>query len=157
MIEFIKNVWAYRDILWHDRDWDRFYMFRMFERKLRRMAKHFMDHDIHPNRFSIAKQISIAAECCRRLHEDKYEDLMYEAHDRKWGDLILGTKDDSYPEPRVAAVTLTFNRTKVTNEEEHKLERAESERIWKHADYMRQQDLARLSEIIRRQSLYWWC
>jgi hypothetical protein len=149
---FLRNVWAYRDVLARDQDYDHSYLFILLERKLRRMAAHFMTHDIHPNRLAIARQITIAAECCRRVREDRYEDLPYEGHDTKWGKLDLSIQRQSSRHPYV-----TFSRAGVLTEADHQRERAENERIWTHAVYLKRQDLETLGAMLKRYSQSWWC
>ncbi len=69
---FARNVWAYREVLWHDQDCDYAYLLRLMQLKLRRMGQHFADHDIVESSPRMARECRIAAELCRRIDEDNY-------------------------------------------------------------------------------------
>jgi hypothetical protein len=69
---FAANLWAYRQILWHDRDFDYVYLLELMELKLGRMGKHFADHDILVSSQRTARECRVAAEICRRIAEDDY-------------------------------------------------------------------------------------
>lgn len=73
-IWFLQTVWAYRDVLWNDRDWDSAYLLVMMERKLRRMADHIGTYGHHVGSERDAKQLRVAAELCRRVRLDQYND-----------------------------------------------------------------------------------
>jgi hypothetical protein len=52
---------------------------------------------------------------------------------------------------------VTFSRVGVLTEADHQRERAENERIWTHAVYLKRQDLETLGVMLKRHSLSWWC
>ena len=69
---FASNLWAYRGILWHDRDFDYSYLLDMMELKLGRMGRHFDKHRIVVDSLRIARECRVAAELCRRINKDDY-------------------------------------------------------------------------------------
>ncbi len=69
---FLSNIWAYRHILWDDRDCDYVYLLEMMELKLLRMAKHFESFNILVSSPRSARECRIAAGLCHRLLEDNY-------------------------------------------------------------------------------------
>ena len=69
---FVKNILAYREILWHDSDWDYVYLLKMMELKLRRMGQHFTDHGHLVASERVARECRVASALCRRLRNDDY-------------------------------------------------------------------------------------
>ncbi len=69
----LRNILAYSSILYRDRDWDQSFLFAIMEKKFRRMRHLFQYHGHHAGDHRIAKQLTIAAECCRRLAEEDYQ------------------------------------------------------------------------------------
>ena len=69
---FASSVWAYRDLLWYDHDWDYVYLLDLMERKFSRMGEHFEQHSILVNSHQSARECRVAASLCRRLVEDNY-------------------------------------------------------------------------------------
>ena len=90
---FASNLWAYRGILWHDRDFDYFYLLDMMELKLSRMGSHFDKHRIVVDSLRIARECRVAAELCRRINQDNYlvgditNESIIKGIDRKQADL----------------------------------------------------------------------
>ena len=70
---FVRRVWIYRRLLWHDSDWDYAYLLDLMALKLRRMADHFDRHALVVNAERMARECRVAAALCRRLRDDDYQ------------------------------------------------------------------------------------
>lgn len=66
----LRNLWAYKALIWRDRDWDQYYLYSMLAFKLKRMGNALIDNNrIVPAKYYGTKAL-IAAECARRLAEE---------------------------------------------------------------------------------------
>lgn len=149
-IWFFKTAWAYRDILWNDRDWDYSRLLAMMERKLQRMSKHIGEygHGVHSPRH--ARQLMIAAELCKRIRSDSYEDPFLKTLDEKYGALEMSSKPTDNPH----LAELIIKRPRVNGDEA--VEQAASMRIWKHAEQQKKSDIQLLGKLFDKHLLCWW-
>ena len=69
---FLDNFWNYREILWHDQDFDYGYLLDMIELKLKRMGNHFSKHGITVDSRRVARECRVASELCRRINVNDY-------------------------------------------------------------------------------------
>lgn len=149
-IWFLKTVWAYRDILWNDRDWDYSRLLAMMERKLKRMSDHLREHGHAVGSDRHAKQLLVASELCKRIRLDAYEDPFMAKLDAKYGPLEMSSKPTD--NPRVAELIITRPRL---NGDKAK-EEASSRRIWKHAESQKKADIQLLGRLFDKHLLCWW-
>lgn len=147
---FLATVWAYRDVLWRDRDWDYSRLLAMMERKLRRMSDHLAKHGHTVGSDRHAKQLKIAAELCKRIRLDAYEDPFMVKLDEKYGRLEMSSEPTN--NPRLAE--LIIKRPRVNGDEAR--ERAASQRIWKHAETQKKADIQMLGRLFDKHLLNWW-
>ena len=70
---FLTNFWAYKDILWYDKDYDYLYLCLMLNRKFSRMADHFQRSQVTVSWEKNVKDLRICANLCKRLKEDHYK------------------------------------------------------------------------------------
>ncbi len=77
----IENLIAYFKLIWKDRDWDHYYLFKLIEFKLNRMAKLQADYGISVDHYRYAAELTEAANCLYRVRKDDYE--LYEMEDGK--------------------------------------------------------------------------
>lgn len=69
----LKKLWAWLPIIWHDQDWDSFYLEKIIHFKLGRMAKFFAsEHAYTANAKEVAKQIEEVHRLLGHLLEDNY-------------------------------------------------------------------------------------
>lgn len=66
----ITNLWRWFPEVWRLRDWDDCYIWGLMARQMSYMAKSIGENGHHLNNERTAKQLRIAAECCRRLADD---------------------------------------------------------------------------------------
>lgn len=66
----LRNLWRWFPEIWGLRDWDGGYLFSVMERQMRHMAECIGRYGHHLGSAKNAKQLRIAAECCRRLAND---------------------------------------------------------------------------------------
>lgn len=149
-IWFLRTLWAYRDILWNDRDWDYTKLLLMMERKLRRMSGHIGKYGHHVGSERTARQLLIASELCRRIRADEYEDPFLAKMDAKYGPLEMSSKPTD--NPRLAEIII--KRPRVNGDEA--IEHAASARIWKHAEAQKKADIQMLGRLLDKHMLGWW-
>lgn len=94
----LSNLWAYKGLIWQDRDWDHYFLYTMLAFKLRRMGRLMVDYGNATVSKKHGTKALIAAECARRLAE----------YDR--------TLDDEWFDARVDGVDyrITFVRDPIT-------------------------------------------
>lgn len=84
----LRNLWRWR-FLWRDEDFDWAYLAEIMERKLRWMAEYHESDGVTVSRHRKARQMRIAAQCLRRMHEEQYTDKASEIYidrdKRRWG------------------------------------------------------------------------
>lgn len=70
MINFIRNIWRYRNELYHDQQWDEGYLVHLIERKLRLMHEFLSsDRAVAQHTVKELRRLQIAIECARRINE----------------------------------------------------------------------------------------
>ncbi len=87
----VKNLIKWFPVIWRDRDWDSYYIFRILEHKLKSQAKYIGDRDIH---VSAKRDAEIMLTCVRlmeRVRDEYYQSEYQDYHQTKyWFD---GIKD----------------------------------------------------------------
>ena len=68
----LQNFWAYRSLIYRDRDWDWAYLYQMIEFKILRMSKLQREHGVHTTATQLAEEMEEAASILKRLYEDAY-------------------------------------------------------------------------------------
>lgn len=130
---FLRNVWAYRDILWRDRDWDHTYLLAMIERKLDRMYTELSNPKLTVAIHSAKelRRLKMARELARRIVQGEHTDLAgLPAIKAKYGE---DWWDDNDP-ARARALT-----------------------EWaRHATYLENQDWAMLFDTLKKFGRVWW-
>lgn len=74
----IGRILEYLPIIWRDRDFDHYYLFKLMEYKLGRMEKYFIDSTICSDNVKIAKQIMICKTLIKRIADDNYCEYEYD-------------------------------------------------------------------------------
>lgn len=69
---FLEVLRDYLPILWNDFDWDWGFLFRLVEKKLERMEKHFREDKICLSSNKDARNMRICKNLLRRLREEEY-------------------------------------------------------------------------------------
>jgi hypothetical protein len=138
----VRNLWAYRRIIWGQREWDYSSLLELMEFKMRRMAVAIGDkgHLKHGDRHG--RQLRVCADLCRRIHQDDYLDnLTGPTEFRSWS---TPTEHGTY------RFHLETYRNGVIMTD------AEIRRYYKMAERNRKNDLDYLCRVMSKHFLEWW-
>lgn len=142
---FVQTCWAYKGLLWQDRNWDHVYILRLLQLKIRRTREYIGKHQRHTLWKRDVKAMMQAEDLIESILNDDVADELYKAHDAKWG--------KSYHrfiplENRTGSLMRTLREKAYTpqqQEQEHKeyramlkksfrLEQKQWSKLWKHLD-----------------------
>ena len=68
----VKNLWRWKKVIWHDRDWDYHYLLEVMKFKLVEMEKLQRVHGNSVDHLKYAKEIEDAIDVIQRLIDDDY-------------------------------------------------------------------------------------
>jgi hypothetical protein len=130
----IKNVFIWLPVIWHDRQWDYFYLLEVLRKKLLLMENYYLkDHDLSfKGQDKVYDQIKLCKILCNRLIKNEYENNAMIPYYKK------------------------YNQNVWTFEAETKQQKDEYTKYIKHADYMGKQDIKMLFNTINKNITNWW-
>lgn len=146
----VRRIIDYIPILWKDEDCTFDFSYALLYKKLSRMEKVWEDRGqlfAYVGQEKDLRDIRLAKNLCKRLHEDKYLENALFWHDKKYGDyvhLILVSKEPNengryyYPGDPI------------------KKREAEFSRCCEHSDKMKMQDRDLLMDLLKKKSIKWW-
>ena len=79
-MEGIRNLIKWRKVIYHDKDFDHFFIYEILKTKLVFQADHLKNHGYHVSAEEDANKIM---ECVAMIEEVQYEKIMDEALDKK--------------------------------------------------------------------------
>ena len=125
-------------VIWQDRDWDQWFLYKMLHFKLKRMERLQRKYGHCVQNEKYADQIKLAASLLQRLMKDEYLENALKPHEEKWGDSEFvwtpKSDDEEYS-------LLNIKVEKANTKEEIEQESKERMVIYKHSDYLKTQDL----------------
>lgn len=146
------NIIQWLPIIWKDRDWDHYYLFKVLEFKLSKMKKRFKKYGHTNNSLYIIKQLDECSVILKRLYEENYISEAYKEHDEKWGEIKL-----QFNESDTSDYYEVFDVRKNVKTDEDKIkEDEESKKCYLNGNRKQKKDLKRLFDIIRDNILTWW-
>lgn len=148
----IKNIFRWFPIIWKDRDWDHYYLFKMLHFKLNKMEKCLRD-GCHLNADETADKIKICTHLITRIIDDEYYNNVFKEHDKKWGKIEINYKD-YVKDDRLVECAMT--RSNIKNKKDKEQERKEYRLIMNKPDELRKQDIQYLFKIMGKNILSWW-
>jgi len=149
----IKNLWKWLPIVWGDRDWDHYYLYKLLNFKFKNMEylhknySHLKDGDIIANQLKVVKLLT------QRLIEDNYIEEIWNNHDKKWGEIKFNY--ESTPAYK-NCVEVFLKRENIKTEEDVKQERKEFRRVTDQEIMLRKQDREYLFKLMNRNIEGWW-
>lgn len=149
----VKNLIIWFPVIWEDRDWDHWYLYKIIHKKLERMEILHRTYGHHVDNDKTADQIKLCKLLLKRLIADDYLMNATKYHDQKWGDLEIFTEEI---EGRSNCVSVHTKTTKDLTEKEKKIEDELRHGLYRHADKMKEQDLDMLFRIMRKHIQGWW-
>ena len=126
VIQGIPNLIRWFPVVWKDRDWDHVYIYDVLRFKLKNTEK-CIRNGLHVDADKEANRIKTCVNLLDRLRNDVYQDMIY----RDWDNNIDMN-----------------NRTKE--------ESADFRRRYQHEDYMIEQDIDMLFNIMKKHMQKWW-
>lgn len=148
----IKNLKKWFPIIWKDRDWDYFYLYKILKFKLERMEYLQRKYGYAVDSNKIADQIKLCINLLDRILKDEYSDMVFKKHDKKWGKLQMVFKplEDN---PNFSEL---LKRENVITEEDKKQERKEFAKLIQIEDNLKKQDIDLLFDTMKKYSQRWW-
>lgn len=148
----IKNLIDWFPVIWQDRDWDHWFLYKIMHKKLERMEYLQRTYGHHVDNIKTADQIKVCKLLLARLIEDDYLMNATKYHEEKWGELELVTEE-------IPGTDLFSVKTKTgipLTEKEKEIEQKLRLDKYKHGDKMKEQDLDLLFKIMRKHIQGWW-
>lgn len=148
----IKNCIIWFPVIWNDRPWDHYFLYKILHKKLYRMEKFFRKGGVSKSSEKEAKKMKLCVLLLKRLLENHYEENAEIFFRKKWGEAQLKctpTSDKKY-------VEIDFVYETVHNDKEKEQNRKEFLRYMQHADDMRKQDIDLLFQTIAKNIQGWW-
>lgn len=148
----MRNLIKWTPVIWQDRDWDQWFLYKILHFKLQEMEK-MQRNGIHLHREATADKIKVCKLLLKRLIDDDYLVNTLKNHEEKWGELemkFVHFKNNSeYGE-------IEFKVENANTDEEKKEEDKARHRLYKHSDYLQKQDLDMLFKNMRCYIQGWW-
>jgi hypothetical protein len=138
----LSNLWEYLPLIWKDRQWDQPYFFTLLHKKLTLMEEHFRSKACFVGREREARKIKICVLLLDRLQKDDYSTMAFKNHERKFGELEITNSKIRY--------------TKVNSKKEERECDKSFHKCYEHEQYLRNQDLDFLFNLIKKRVLHWW-
>jgi hypothetical protein len=149
----IQNLIKWFPVIWQDRDWDHWFIFKIFHFKLKEVENFQRKYGNSITHEKIADQIKLAVLLLDRLVKDEYLENVLKPHEKKWGDSemiftpIKGNEEYS---------SLDLKVEKANTKEEIDQESKERTRLYDHERKLREQDLDILFKHMRKYIEGWW-
>jgi len=149
----IKNLIKWFPVIWKDRDWDQWFLYKILYFKLKEMEYNQRVYGHHVNNEKVADQIKTCKLLAKRLIDNDYLENSTYRLDKKWGEhtmTFIPCEDN--PE----FLTAEFKTENAITDKEKKQENKERMVAYKHSDYLENQDLDMLFKNIRKHIQGWW-
>ena len=149
----IENLIIWFLVIWQDRDWDHWFLYKIIYFKLKRMENLQRKYGNCVDNEKLADQIKVAALLLKRLMDDDYLTNVLKPHEKKWGE----SKFIWTPKPDDEEYSLlNIKVEKANTEEEIEQESKERLRLYNHARGLKQQDLDMVFKHMRKYIEGWW-
>jgi len=144
----ISNIIKWAPVIWRDRDWDHAFFLGILKFKLERMERFFRSENaVSRNSVRDADEMKKCLMVLRRITENRYDDIAFGRHDRKWGELEMGFLDGG---------RIKFSRKNIKTPEDKIKEHKEFEKCMDREKYLRDQDMKYLFSMLAKRLQSWW-
>lgn len=146
----MKNLYIWFPIIWKDRNFDQFYLYKILEFKIRNMGDEFLSERVR-NFIDVEKEGNEMIKCAdtlRKVMEDNYTQEYFADIDRIYGEAHFITVNGG------SAMKLVRDNVK-TREEEKLVDKLVLEADNK-AEEAKMKDLSFVMDSIKNNSLKWW-
>lgn len=146
----IPSLVKWFPVIWMDRQWDFYFIYRILLKKLVMTEKHIRKYSHHLYRERDADQIRLCILLLKRLLKDDYHENVFMYHDKKWGQPNIKWIEDK----NLAQLSIT--RENVKTEKEKKQEMKEFRRLSEKVQKQRKQDVDFLFNYVKKHIEGWW-
>jgi len=143
----IKNLILWFPVIWNDRNWDFYFIYKVLHHKLKLTEKTIREADNHTTAQRDAKKIRVCLVLLNRLMKDEYETNIFKQVDEKWGELQM----------KLVNGYVNISRPNIKNEKDETLERKQSQLCYEKVEQIKKQDLDLLSKYLQKYIRTWWC
>ena len=150
----IENLISWIPIIWQDRDWDQWFLYKVLQHKLKQMVRLQRKYGNSVNAHIYADQMQLCVNLLERLINDEYLENALKPHEKKWGESKMIW--EPLPDNDNLCQLKRFHVDKAITPEQIKQEDKERMRIYKHSDMLREQDLDMLFKLMRKNIEGWW-
>lgn len=155
----VLNLIKWFPVIWQDRNWDYHFWIRINIKKLEEMEKLLRNHGNHLYAERDADNIRKAVLALKRLEADDYILTVNKYVDEKYGDLEMNSipcKWDDDGKPTLYSCEFTTSKEGELTEQQKKLGNFLRSKNYRHADYLKKQDLEYATKIINKYLFHWW-
>ena len=148
----IENLFVWLPVIWHDRDWDEYFLWAILEHKFKRMEHLFRVYGHHVGADKTAHKLKICQLLCKRLKEEEYT-TPYEKRNESHFEWFRKKFEQSMSrEPDEAGIITVVGEGDRGDEPDGR---------WilpahKHEEDMIQQDIDLLCKIMNKHVQSWW-
>jgi len=143
--------YVYKEECW---DWDYSYLLGILQFKFKGMREYALKYGHLVGSGRQAKQYKLCSDLIERIVSHNYVELETKNHDRKWGELHVGSV--TVGRDGVIHKEIIFHRKNINTPEEKKQERSESDEIYKRERDLRDQDIKYLFNTMSKRLLLWY-
>ncbi len=149
----IENLIIWFPIIWKDRDWDHWYLYKILKFKLSNMEKLHRKYGHAVNSEKIANKIKVCVNLLDRLIEDNYDESAFKKHHKKWGEPIFHWDEC---EDKKGYYSLKIEQKNIKTKKDKDQEAKEFKRCYNHEEMLRKQDVDYLFKLMNKHIQGWW-
>ncbi len=143
----IENLYIWFFIIWQDRNWDHYFIYKILHKKLSLMEYNIRKYGMHVRSDKDAGKIKICVLLLDRLLKDDYFENVCKNHDKKWG------KSDFIFHDNVR-LEIKYANVKIEKDKENQIK--DFRKCMKSETELKEQDLDLLFKIMRKNIQTWW-
>jgi len=154
----VMNLIKWFPVIWTDRDWDYYFWLKINYKKLREMEKCIRD-GCHLNSERDADNIHKAMLAIERLISDDYIMTVNKFVDEKYGEpkmVSIPCKWDDDGKPTLYECDFRTDKWMELTESQKKQGEFLRRKNYRHADYLKKQDLEYVTKMINKYLFHWW-
>jgi hypothetical protein len=148
----ISNLWKWKSVIWHDRDFDYVFLLIILKFKIDKMIELYNYRDIYVDQEKDKQELKLCSKFLDRLIKNDYQKNAMIYHDREWGEISFIWKKCEDSEN----YKLETDRKNIISEKDKEKEREKFMKLMKHSNYMENQDIEYLFDIMKKKLRSWW-
>lgn len=147
-----ENLIKWFPIIWNDRDWDRHFIFKILRFKLQNVEE-CIRNGCHLNCEKDADDIKLCYLLLDRIIKDEYYENASKEFSEKWGESDFEFIDVP-DKPEYQELNIRYENDPNNEREEERGK--EVQKLFKHENYLKNQDINMLFDKMRKHILKWW-